>query len=172
MTACTCPSGDGSLRWPCPSHPPMTTPHRTGNANPEAPEMSANPMSAPTPLVTLLDQLDELRAKATTPGWSLVGGTPKRTVINGRGLHVCETFLSSDAALIVGAVNALPELIAELRKRDAAVRAVLELIDELDRLGSDRDRDNESDDEAQAASAAAYLRSASLIRTTLAPVTP
>lgn len=19
---CTCPSGDGSLRWPCPSHPP------------------------------------------------------------------------------------------------------------------------------------------------------
>ncbi len=20
--ACTCPSGDGSLRWPCPTHPP------------------------------------------------------------------------------------------------------------------------------------------------------
>lgn len=20
--ACTCPSGDGSLRWPCPAHPP------------------------------------------------------------------------------------------------------------------------------------------------------
>lgn len=23
MTNCTCPSGDGSLRWPCPAHPPM-----------------------------------------------------------------------------------------------------------------------------------------------------
>ncbi|WNO26454.1 deoxyuridine triphosphatase [Microbacterium phage BabyDaisy] len=23
---CTCPSGDGSLRWPCPSHPPGITP--------------------------------------------------------------------------------------------------------------------------------------------------
>ena len=22
MTTCTCPSGDGSLRWPCPQHPP------------------------------------------------------------------------------------------------------------------------------------------------------
>ena len=22
MTTCTCPSGDGSLRWPCPTHPP------------------------------------------------------------------------------------------------------------------------------------------------------
>lgn len=22
--ACTCPSGDGSLRWPCPTHPPTT----------------------------------------------------------------------------------------------------------------------------------------------------
>lgn len=22
MTNCTCPSGDGSLRWPCPIHPP------------------------------------------------------------------------------------------------------------------------------------------------------
>ncbi|MCX5592842.1 hypothetical protein [Alcaligenes endophyticus] len=22
MTNCTCPSGDGSLRWPCPAHPP------------------------------------------------------------------------------------------------------------------------------------------------------
>ena len=21
---CTCPSGDGSLRWPCPTHPPLT----------------------------------------------------------------------------------------------------------------------------------------------------
>ena len=21
---CTCPSGDGSLRWPCPQHPPVT----------------------------------------------------------------------------------------------------------------------------------------------------
>ncbi|WP_434627526.1 DNA adenine methylase [Chromobacterium sp. CV08] len=21
-TVCTCPSGDGSLRWPCPRHPP------------------------------------------------------------------------------------------------------------------------------------------------------
>lgn len=25
-TACTCPSGDGSLRWPCPQHPPTTEP--------------------------------------------------------------------------------------------------------------------------------------------------
>lgn len=24
VKACTCPSGDGSLRWPCPVHPPMT----------------------------------------------------------------------------------------------------------------------------------------------------
>lgn len=23
-TTCTCPSGDGSLRWPCPAHPPDT----------------------------------------------------------------------------------------------------------------------------------------------------
>ena len=23
-TSCTCPSGDGSLRWPCPVHPPST----------------------------------------------------------------------------------------------------------------------------------------------------
>lgn len=22
MAGCTCPSGDGSLRWPCPVHPP------------------------------------------------------------------------------------------------------------------------------------------------------
>ena len=22
---CTCPSGDGSLRWPCPAHPPAST---------------------------------------------------------------------------------------------------------------------------------------------------
>ncbi|MFD2298367.1 hypothetical protein QRO11_12200 [Paracidovorax citrulli] len=22
MAACTCPTGDGSLRWPCPVHPP------------------------------------------------------------------------------------------------------------------------------------------------------
>lgn len=26
MTTCTCPSGDGSLRWPCPAHPPTPTP--------------------------------------------------------------------------------------------------------------------------------------------------
>ncbi len=25
---CTCPSGDGSLRWPCPSHPPAPSPGR------------------------------------------------------------------------------------------------------------------------------------------------
>lgn len=24
--ACTCPSGDGSLRWPCPKHPPEAAP--------------------------------------------------------------------------------------------------------------------------------------------------
>lgn len=24
--ACTCPSGDGSLRWPCPAHPPGQEP--------------------------------------------------------------------------------------------------------------------------------------------------
>ena len=23
---CTCPSGDGSLRWPCPAHPPQLAP--------------------------------------------------------------------------------------------------------------------------------------------------
>lgn len=23
-TRCTCPSGDGSLRWPCPEHPPTS----------------------------------------------------------------------------------------------------------------------------------------------------
>lgn len=23
---CTCPSGDGSLRWPCPAHPPEAQP--------------------------------------------------------------------------------------------------------------------------------------------------
>ncbi|MCX5590885.1 hypothetical protein [Alcaligenes endophyticus] len=26
MTNCTCPSGDGSLRWPCPAHPPLLDP--------------------------------------------------------------------------------------------------------------------------------------------------
>ncbi|AYN21626.1 hypothetical protein [Alcaligenes aquatilis] len=26
MTNCTCPSGDGSLRWPCPAHPPQLAP--------------------------------------------------------------------------------------------------------------------------------------------------
>lgn len=25
-TTCTCPSGDGSLRWPCPQHPPTPEP--------------------------------------------------------------------------------------------------------------------------------------------------
>lgn len=25
---CTCPSGDGSLRWPCPAHPPAAPPER------------------------------------------------------------------------------------------------------------------------------------------------
>lgn len=25
-TTCTCPSGDGSLRWPCPVHPPAAQP--------------------------------------------------------------------------------------------------------------------------------------------------
>lgn len=25
---CSCPSGDGSLRWPCPVHPPSPTPER------------------------------------------------------------------------------------------------------------------------------------------------
>lgn len=39
--------------------------------------------------------------------------------------------------------------------------------EELDAFGSQRDRDNEDDDEAQAASAAAYLRSAALIRAAL-----
>lgn len=27
---CTCPSGDGSLRWPCPAHPPETKPAPVG----------------------------------------------------------------------------------------------------------------------------------------------
>lgn len=31
---CTCPSGDGSLRWPCPAHPPEATPAQAQQAKP------------------------------------------------------------------------------------------------------------------------------------------
>lgn len=69
----------------------------------------------PAPALTaVLDELDGLRAKAT-PGWNLVGGTHDRVVIDGLGEHVCETLQPTDAALIVAAVNRLPQLTAALR---------------------------------------------------------
>lgn len=46
MTHCTCPSGDGSLRWPCPEHtPPMPFP-RSGFLNSNATEDAALKMRA------------------------------------------------------------------------------------------------------------------------------
>lgn len=30
QSACTCPSGDGSLRWPCPVHPPKGESFKSG----------------------------------------------------------------------------------------------------------------------------------------------
>ncbi len=39
---CTCPSGDGSLRWPCPSHPP-----EEGQAQQDADKVVAQPANFP-----------------------------------------------------------------------------------------------------------------------------
>lgn len=73
-------------------------------------------MTAPTPLVSLLDQLDELLANATPGDWAAVNGL---RIASPRAV-VAEEVGSADAALIVAAVNAVGPL-------TAAVRAVLEL---------------------------------------------
>jgi hypothetical protein len=70
-------------------------------------------MTAPEPLACL-DALADTHAKATE-GWSLLGGTHEGVVIDDRGDFVCEVGRSRDAAAIVAAHNALPELIAALR---------------------------------------------------------
>jgi hypothetical protein len=115
------------------------------DAAPDLPE-SYRPSSP----VALLDQLDELRAKATAGEWHVAksGGIDAGdydTVLGG-GPVDCMAYcyggsstiegdnLPADADFIVAAVNALPELIAELRKRDAAVRAVLAVVDALDEV--------------------------------------
>jgi len=95
-------------------------------------------MPEPTaPSVTAwLQQLDELRAAATPGPWAQQNDAPN--LVYGdevNGIFVCNTGYDratspadslpvADAALIVAAVNALPQL-------TAAVRAVLELATEL-----------------------------------------
>jgi hypothetical protein len=90
----------------------------------------------PGALTTLLDQLDELRAKATPGPWSeapwsdtvvLPATWAAEAVLpEDRGPFAAIYATSdADAALIVAAVNAVPQL-------TAAVRAVLELANDYD----------------------------------------
>lgn len=102
-----------------------------------------------TALSDRLDQLEQARAAATPGpwwawdrgvGWHIVTEDPATV---GRGSvpvtlpEGTRTDLArrEDAELIVAAVNALPELIAELRRQEAALRAAQQLADELGRDG-------------------------------------
>lgn len=89
-----------------------------------------------------LDQLDALHAAATVGPWEQHGGDPSYVIgavghEEGEYLDVADTAAfhkgwtqeNADAALIVAAVNHLPHL-------TAAVRAVLDLADELDEIDS------------------------------------
>ncbi|MCW2902299.1 MAG: hypothetical protein JWO67_4564 [Streptosporangiaceae bacterium] len=109
-----------------------------------------------------LTRLEETHAAATKGPWrQLVGNGVVASRADDAEIVATWVERSADAAAIVAAHNAMPQLVA-------ALRGVLALADELDRFGTARDRDNEDDDEAQAASAAAYLRSAHLLRSTVA----
>jgi hypothetical protein len=85
-------------------------------------------------LTEYLDQLDQLRAKATPGEWS-----SQENRVYARGYRVATVVLGgepgapeADAALIVAAVNALPKLTRPARERDALRQAVLDLAEELD----------------------------------------
>lgn len=93
-----------------------------------------------TPLTALCDQLEQLRAAATPgswvtdrlelTGWSSVraAGTPdgwERVPVTGQ-------VAGADAALIVAAVNALPQLTAEVRRLAGVVQRVEALAEQLE----------------------------------------
>jgi len=62
---CTCPSGDGSLRWPCPRHPPEQ-PSGEGmvqTVNPEHPDLSTE-----IPLTDLLGEAERVAANLKKTG--------------------------------------------------------------------------------------------------------
>ena len=70
-----------------------------------------------------LDELDAAREKATAGPWQVDG---EHLIVDGRRFYlIAKGVDNADAALIVAAVNALPRL-------TAAVRAALDLADELD----------------------------------------
>lgn len=49
-TTCTCPSGDGSLRWPCPTHPPTERDERLRDARGVATEVRRHEQTIPDDL--------------------------------------------------------------------------------------------------------------------------
>lgn len=89
-----------------------------------------------TELTRWLDELDAAREKATPGPWQYDPETPGEVWDSDeRYPHVlggCEE--SADAALIVAAVNALPELIRLARERYAIERAVLDLADQDEKV--------------------------------------
>ena len=76
-----------------------------------------------TPITELCDQLDQLRAAATPGTWSVsedaIGGTD---IVTSDEVYVSDemgAISKVDAALIVAAVNVLPQLTAALRAVEA-----------------------------------------------------
>lgn len=63
---CTCPSGDGSLRWPCPAHPPEATPAQAQKAAPEGWETA----NAVGDLMLRLDQWKATNPRTAPPAWA------------------------------------------------------------------------------------------------------
>lgn len=112
------------------------------------------------PLTALLDQLDQLRAAATPGPWlawdapdvtAIAAGvehTPSGTPINPKAWVVdgASGLTDADAALIVAAVNAVPQL-------TTALRAVLQLADDVERdaVGSAEPNNPESPEHVRAA---------------------
>jgi len=80
-------------------------------------------MSAQT-AAEMLDQLDALRAAGTPGSWGIDEGTLRHIDAEDQD-GLAETLDAADAALIVAAVNALPQL-------TAAIRAVLDLALDFD----------------------------------------
>ncbi|GEM_PF-1981175 len=66
---CSCPTGDGSLRWPCPVHPPATD-NLTKSSNQQ---MASKPPETPQQIVASLRDLSE-RMKTVGASMSYFGG--------------------------------------------------------------------------------------------------
>ena len=120
----------------------------------------------PVDLLVLLDRLEELRAKATVEfPWRQDSGYGE-DVLTRDGLQFGVSGEPADAALIVAAVNAVPALVAALRR----VQAVA---DELDEFSEQEDFEWHSTGTLQRVGARdAFDVAVSEIRTALAAVDP